>query len=133
MSFNYTDAFLTIATPNLEKAISFYSKLLNREPKPYIPHVYAEFKLKSLRLAIFKPKEDNEAEFNDSRHSGMSICVEVEDLTAAIQHLTEMGYSPEGDIKEASHGREIYAYDPMNNRLILHQALNSDSIPVTSD
>ena len=133
MSFNCTDAFLTIATPDLEKAISFYSKLLAREPKPYIPNVYAEFNLKSLRLAIFKPKEDNEAEFNNSLHSGMSICFEVEDLTAAIRYLTEIGYSPEGNIKQASHGREIYAYDPMNNRLILHQALNSDSVSTTSN
>lgn len=122
MTFDYTNAFITIATPNLEKAIAFYSQLLNQQPQPYILNVYAEFQLTSLRLAIFKPKKDNEAEFNNSRYSGMSICLEVEDLSAAIAHLTQMGYPPSGDVKVASHGQEIYAYDPMFNRLILHQS-----------
>lgn len=121
MTIQYTDAFLTIAAKNLEKAIAFYSQLLDRQPQPYIPNVYAEFSLKSLRLAIFKPQENNQTEFNNSRYSGMSICLEVEDLEATIKHLTEIGYPPTGEIKVASHGREIYAYDPMNNRLILHQ------------
>lgn len=121
MTFNYTDAFITIATPDLEKAIAFYSQLLHQQPQPYIPNVYAEFQLKSLRLAIFKPKKDNEAEFNDSHSSGMSICLEVADLDAAIEHLKQMGYPPSGDVTVASHGSEIYAYDPMHNRLILHQ------------
>lgn len=118
----YKDAFVTIATPDLEKAIAFYSGLLNQQPQPYIKNVYAEFDLESLRLAIFKPKADNEAEFDNSRNSGMSICLEVVDLDTAIKHLTEMGYAPSGDITVASHGKEIYAYDPMNNRLILHQS-----------
>jgi predicted enzyme related to lactoylglutathione lyase len=121
MTINYTDAFVTIAATNLEKAIAFYSKLLDRQPQPYLPNVYAEFRLQSWRLAIFKPKEDNEAEFSNSRNSGMSICLEVVDLSAAIKHLTDMGYPPPGEIKMASHGLEIYAYDPMNNRIILHQ------------
>ena len=121
MTFNYTDAFITIATPDLEKAIAFYSQLLQQQPQPYIPNIYAQFQLKSWRLAIFKPKEDNETEFNNSRYSGMSICLEVADLSAAIAHLTQMGYPPSGDVKVASHGKEIYAYDPMDNRLILHQ------------
>ena len=121
MTINYTDAFLTIAAFDLEKIVEFYSQLLNQKPQPYIPNVYAEFNLKSLRLGIFKPKEDNETEFNNSPYSGMSICLEVENLETAIQHLTNMGYPPPGKIKTASHGKEIYAYDPMNNRLILHQ------------
>jgi predicted enzyme related to lactoylglutathione lyase len=122
MTIKYTDAFITIATPDLEKAIAFYSQLLTQQPQPYIPNVYAEFSLTSWRLAIFKPKKDNEVEFSNSRYSGLSICLEVTDLSAAIKHLTEMGYPPPGEIKFASHGQEIYAYDPMNNRLILHQS-----------
>ena len=121
MTFNYTDAFITIATIDLEKAIAFSSELLQQQPQPYIPNVYAQFQLKSLRLAIFKPKKDNEAEFNNSHHSGLSICLEVENLDAAIAHFKQMGYPPSGDVTVASHGREIYAYDPMHNRLILHQ------------
>ena len=121
MTINLRDAFLTIAAVDLEKAIAFYSQLLAQKPQPYVPNVYAEFDLKSMRLAIFKPKADNQAEFDDSLRSGLSICLEVSDLEATIQHLTAMGYPPSGDITTASHGSEIYAYDPMNNRLILHQ------------
>ena len=42
-------------------------------------------------------------------------------LEQAIACLTNLGYTPPGEIIEASHGREIYAYDPAGNRLILHQ------------
>lgn len=122
MKINLRDAFITIATTELEKAIAFYTKLLDQQPQPYIPNVYAEFQLKSLRLAIFKPKPENMKEFNDSRNSGFSICLEVADLETTIKHLTAMGYPPSGNITVASHGKEIYAYDPMNNRLILHQS-----------
>ncbi|MGL4621884.1 MAG: VOC family protein, partial [Chroococcidiopsis sp.] len=37
---------------------------------------------------------------------------------------TEIGCPPLGQIVTASHGREIYAYDPDGNRIILHQAKN---------
>lgn len=122
MTFNLRDAFLTIATTDLEKAIAFYQELLTQKPQPYIPNVYAEFNLKSMRLAIFKPKAENMKEFDNSRNSGFSICLEVTDLEATIEHLTAIGYPPPGSITVASHGREIYAYDPMDNRLILHQS-----------
>lgn len=119
---NYQDAFLTIASNDLEQAIAFYSQLLDQKPQPYIPNVYAEFALKSMRLGIFKPKADHQSEFNNSRYSAMSICLEVTNLDNAIEHLSKMGFPPPGEITIASHGREIYAYDPMQNRLILHQS-----------
>jgi predicted enzyme related to lactoylglutathione lyase len=121
MSFAYTDAFLTLAATDAETLVQFYSQLFDREPKPYIPHVYAEFQLPRLRLGIFQPKQSHWQEFGNSHQSGMSLCLEVEDLTAAIAHLTRLGYPPPGEIIVASHGQEIYAYDPAGNRLILHQ------------
>lgn len=101
--------------------MKFYSQLLNLSPNPFLPNVYAEFALQGLRLGIFKPKESHLPEFADSTCSGMSLCLEVEDLEQAISHLTAMGYPPSGKITTASHGREIYAYDPAGNRLILHE------------
>jgi predicted enzyme related to lactoylglutathione lyase len=77
--------------------------------------------LPGLRLGIFKPKQTNESEFENSAKSGMSLCLEVRDLQQAIAHLTTLGYPPPGEIVTASHGREIYTYDPNGNRLILHQ------------
>ena len=53
----------------------------------------------------------------------MSLCIEVENLKEAIASLTALGYPPPGEIIEASHGTEIYAYDPANTRLILHQSM----------
>ncbi len=52
----------------------------------------------------------------------MSLCLKVPDLEVAIAHLTRLGYPPPGEILTASHGREIYAYDPDGNWLVLHQA-----------
>jgi predicted enzyme related to lactoylglutathione lyase len=119
MTFVYTDAFITIAAVDLVTVVEFYQQLFDREPDLYIPDVYAEFKLTNLRLGIFKPK--HQQEFANAG-SGMSICIEVENLEAAIAHLTKMGYPPPGEIVTASHGKEIYAYDPAGNRLILHQS-----------
>lgn len=120
--FSYTAIFVTLASIDISKLVLFYTQLLMQEPQPYIPNVYAEFQLPSLRLAIFKPKETNQSEFNNAGKSGMSLCLEVSDLATAIAHLTALGYPPPGKILTASHGREIYAYDPDGNRLILHQS-----------
>ncbi len=125
MTFQYTDAFVTLAAANAETLVRFYSQLLAQEPKPYIPNVYAEFRLTGLRLGIFQPKPNHWQEFENSSQSGMSLCLEVDDLEEAIAHLTSLGYPPPGEITTASHGREIYAYDPVGNRLILHTDLES--------
>ena len=76
-----------------------------------------------LRLGIFQPKKNHQSEFDRSTGSRMSICIEVENLEMAIEHLTKIGFPPSGEITTASHGKEIYAYDRDGNRLILHQAI----------
>lgn len=119
--FQYTAVFVTLASVDINKLVLFYTQLLGQEPQPHMPNIYAEFQLPSLRLAIFKPKENNQSEFNNTG-SGMSLCLEVSDLAAAIAHLTALGYPPSGETLTASHGKEIYAYDPDGNRLILHQS-----------
>lgn len=113
-----------MAALDFDQLVQFYQKLLNQKPNPYIPSVYAEFQLNGLNLGIFKPNATHHQEFANSFQSGMSLCLEVENLEDAIAFLTQMGYPPTGDITNASHGREIYAYDPARNRLILHQGLS---------
>ncbi|QMS87503.1 VOC family protein [Nostoc edaphicum CCNP1411] len=124
MVFQYTNALIAIASVNCDNLVSFYTKLLEQKPVTLIPNVYAEFNLVSMRLGIFKPKNTNESEFEtmSNAKSKISLCLEVSNLEDAIAHLTALGYPPPGDISIASHGREIYAYDPDGNRLILHQA-----------
>ncbi len=122
MAFQYTAAFVALAATEFETLVRFYTQLLNQEPKPYSPNIYAEFQLSGLRLGIFKPKENHRVEFENSAQSGMSLCLEVDDLEEAIADLTTLGYPPPGEITTASHGREVYAYDPNGNRLILHQS-----------
>lgn len=118
----YNEAFLTIATDEWETVTGFYSQLLEQQPKPEIANSYAEFQLPGLRLGIFKPKPSHRQEFESNSSGAMSLCLEVDDLERAIAHLTTCGYPPPGEIATASHGREIYAYDPAGNRLILHQS-----------
>ena len=122
MNFVYKDAFLTIATVNSKDLIAFYTQLLQQQPSYYIPKVYAEFRLKGLRLGIFQPLPERQREFASSKSGSMSLCLEVPDLDLAIAHLQKMGYPPAGEIISASHGKELYAYDPEGNRLILHQS-----------
>lgn len=130
MVFRCTTAFVTLASVNTTKLVIFYTQLLMQEPNPNIPNVYAEFHLPGLRLAIFKPKEINESEFQNAGKSQMSLCLEVSDLEQAIAHLISLGYPPPGKILTASHGREVYAYDPAANRLILHQSMSYTCLEV---
>lgn len=122
MVFQYTDAFVTIATTDLENVVLFYTNFFGKKPIKVIPNVYGEFQLIGVKLGIFQPKKTNESEFINSLKSKISLCLEVSNLEDAIAHLTALGYPPPGEITTASHGREIYAYDPDGNRIILHQS-----------
>lgn len=118
---NCQEAFVTLASAQFERLVEFYGALLGQQASPYMPNRYAEFALSGLRLGIFRPQEKHLTEFAQPASGGMSLCLEVADLGGAIAHLTALGYPPPGPILTASHGQEIYAYDPDGNRLILHQ------------
>ncbi|NEQ32289.1 MAG: VOC family protein [Leptolyngbya sp. SIO4C5] len=122
MSLRPQAAFLTLASPHIENLVQFYQQLFDQKPEPYIPHKFAEFQLAGMRLAIFKPKAANQAEFASATSGRLSLCLEVDDLEQAIAHLQTLGHPATDEIMAASHGREIYAYDPDGNRLILHQS-----------
>ena len=116
------EAFVTLAHKDLQVLVEFYQELLGQPPRIYIPQRYGEFVLPGLKLALFKPADSQE--FVGSA-ANMSVCLEVEELKDAIATLTQLGYPPPGNIIHASHGQEIYAYDPAGNRLILHQSPKS--------
>lgn len=123
INVNYQAAFVTLAAANFEEIVQFYAGLLAIAPNPYRPEVYAEFSVAGLRLGIFKPKANHESEFLPQGSGSLSLCFEVTNLEVAIAHLSQLGYPPPGEITTASHGREIYAYDPLGNRLIFHQSV----------
>ena len=117
----YKTAFLTIASQNLETLVTFYKLLLEQSPDPYLPNKYAEFQLQGgLTLGIFQPKETHNNQFSQPEKSAMSLCIEVSNLESAIAQISSLGYPPTSQMVTASHGKEIYAYDPDGNRLILH-------------
>ncbi len=124
-----THAYLALASDRLEALVAFYSALLDQAAEPYQRDRYAEFQLPGLKLAIFKPRPDHEAPFEPSPTSPSSLVLEVVDLEGAIAHFTHQGYPPPGPIITATHGREIYAYDPDGNRLILHQGADNAAPP----
>jgi predicted enzyme related to lactoylglutathione lyase len=120
-----TDAIVTIGTANFTQVVKFYEDILQQKPLPYLPLVYAQFSLPGLHrlhLGIFKPQASQEGEFSKPQGSGFSLCLEVRDLNVAIAQITRQGYPVNGKIMVASHGREIYVYDPDGNRLIFHQS-----------
>jgi hypothetical protein len=124
MPLRCTGARLTLASRQFDPLVLFYRQLLSLEPAVLIPNVYAEFHLPTLNLGIFHLKHPPHSP-RPTPHSpsGMSLCLDVDDLEAAIAHLTQLGYPPPGDIMTASHGREVYAYDPEENWLILHEGM----------
>ena len=121
MGLGCTEAFVAIAAQDWPRVIAFYQALLDQPPQPCVENVYAEFQLPGLRLGIFKPGAQHRAEFAHPAQSAFSLCLEVTDLEEAIAHRVQLGYPPPQPIVVASHGREVYAYDPEGNRLILHQ------------
>lgn len=122
------EAFVTLATPDLNILVEFYTQFLGIQPQSLIPNIYAEFQLPGLKLGIFQPKLTQVSEFSHQANTGISLCLEVVNLENAIAILSRLGYPPPGKILTASHGREIYAYDPMGNRLILHQSSHNEMI-----
>jgi len=62
MSFNFSQAFVTLAAEDMEKMLAFYVPLLGRQPDVNIEQVYAEFHLPGLRLGIFQPKDSHRQE-----------------------------------------------------------------------
>lgn len=120
-SFRLKTAFVTLAGENLQTLVQFYQNLLGQAPEAYTPQHYAEFSLPGVRLALFKPSSEHGPKFSGPAAS-MSLCLEVDNLAAAIISLTNLGYPPPESIINTRHGDEIYAYDPAGNRLILHQA-----------
>lgn len=128
MSLKLKDVFVAIAAIEFDSLVQFYSNLLSQQPNYYLANIYAEFNGSGLKIGIFNPQKNNISEFSQSAGSGISLCFEVANLEEAIAHLTEMGYPPPGKIIIASHGREIYGYDPAGNRLIFHQSHEVNTI-----
>jgi predicted enzyme related to lactoylglutathione lyase len=119
--FNYSAALVTIAAADFDRLLNFYAILLQQAPQPYQPNVYGGFKVAGLDLGIFKPKASNIAEFISPGGGAVSLCLSVDNLEIALAHLAEAGYPQTTTVLTASHGREIYVYDPDGNRIILHQ------------
>ncbi|WP_218080732.1 VOC family protein [Anthocerotibacter panamensis] len=118
---DFSSVLVTLATPEVETLVAFYARLLDSPPTLHLPGRYAEFQCLGLRLGIFQPRSTESDQFVGSPKSAWSLCLEVVDLEEAMAQLTALGYPPPGVIVSASHGREIYAFDPMGHRLILHQ------------
>ncbi len=122
MSLQCSTVFVALADLDGGKLNTFYQALFEQEPSIKIPQVYTEFQLPGIRLGLFNPKAAHYTEFVSQSSGGMSLCLEVENLETAIAHIAHLGYPPPGQIQQASHGREMYAYDPCGNRLILHES-----------
>ncbi len=130
MTMKIHTAFIALGTTQWDEVITFYRQLLEQDPHPYQPHRYAEFVFAGLTLAIFVPQADQELEFSQSRLSGLSLCLTVDDLDAAIAHLQQIGYGQVLKVQTASHGQELLVYDPAGNRLIFYfPSTSHDSSP----
>ena len=120
MASLYTYGRIAIAAINFEEMQQFYTSILQQEPASRIRDVLVEYQLPELRLALFKPHEADRPEFQCNTCSTMNIVLEVRDIEAAAKHFASVGCQP-GKIVDAFHGKQFYAYDPAQNRLIVHQ------------
>lgn len=131
----YDSAWVTIAVTDLSAAQQFYQALFACEPSRILPDRYVEFQLAGLRLGIYRPNplSSNPLSSNPSERPEiavpptasmssvpMSLCFQVQDLDTTIAQLDQLQV-PHDAVAIASHGREVYAYDPNGNRLIFYQ------------
>ena len=121
LNFKTSEVFIALASKNVKKQVAFYSELLQTKPTVNTPS-YAELSISNVKIAIFQPSADNASEFAAVSSGAMSFCLEIDNLDAVVSYLTDLGYSIPREIMQTSHGREIYAYDPDGNRVILHQS-----------
>jgi predicted enzyme related to lactoylglutathione lyase len=121
----FQTAFVAIAAPSFDAVIAFYQRLLDQAPAAFAPGRYGEFCLGDLRVGIFHPQASHQGEFAAASSGPLSLCLEVPQLEAAIAQVRAAGGACLDDITLASHGREVYAYDPAGNRLILHEGRNA--------
>ncbi|ANV86695.1 glyoxalase [Picosynechococcus sp. PCC 7117] len=121
MMANFSEIFVAIAADPWQEVVDFYRGLLNDEPASYSQDRYAEFRILGLKIGIFQLSPQHQAEFTGTS-GALSFCLEVDDLEEAIATVQALGGAINGEISTASHGRECYAYDPAQNRLILHQS-----------
>jgi hypothetical protein len=120
MASFYKYGRLAIAAIEFDEMKQFYSKILQQEPIKQIGDVYVEYHLPDLRLSLFKPRPDHHPEFRHDTRSTVSIVLDVIDINAAATYFRSVGCMP-GMIMDTFHGQEFYAYDPSQNRLIVHQ------------
>jgi predicted enzyme related to lactoylglutathione lyase len=125
MPFSYSRAFVTIAAVDWSQSVAFYTALTQSPPQKLQPDRYAEFELAGLRIGIYRPQmAEQGVPIADPRlnpYPPLSLCLEVRPLEALLQHLADRGYPVTAGIQSVSHGREVYAYDPDGNRLILYE------------
>jgi predicted enzyme related to lactoylglutathione lyase len=124
MALNCKVAFVTIGALNWQKSVEFYQLLLEQPPASVLPQAYAEFQLPGLRLSIYRPQADETMPpgvDNSMPQARLSLCLIVDNLETALNHLAAIGHPVQGPIHTASHGREAFGTDPDGNRLILYQ------------
>jgi predicted enzyme related to lactoylglutathione lyase len=119
MQFSFARAFVSIAAIDWHKSVAFYQALSQAPPIVLMADRYAEFELAGLRIGIYSPRRIEQV-FPDP-HPRLSLCLEVRRLEAALEHLRDLGELIPSGIHQVSHGREVYAYDPDGNRLILYE------------
>lgn len=120
--------FVALAALDLDRLVAFYRGVFKEEPLVYQSDRYAEFALPGLHLALFKPQPTHRHEFtppDDGRqrpqNATLSLCLVVDQLEPLLERLAMLGYPVQGAIATPSHGREVYAYDPEGNRLIVYE------------
>ncbi|MGK7911622.1 MAG: VOC family protein [Synechococcus sp.] len=109
-------ALLSIATSNLVRMQEFYCSLLETPPAVVLEETYLEFRLKGLRLGLYRSHNPDYL----ACLGASSLCLQVQDLDAvlALPILKSVSISP---LRSEFHGREVDFCDPDGNRIVVHE------------
>jgi predicted enzyme related to lactoylglutathione lyase len=124
MSPFFSRSWLAIAVQSLTGSVQFYQTLLGDGAIFRQTGKYVEFDLGDLRLGLFEPKPESASEFDQRGQNPMSLCLAVTDLDQTLAQLAAQSLIPDQppSIYLASHGQELYLFDPDGNRIILYES-----------
>jgi predicted enzyme related to lactoylglutathione lyase len=121
MAFGIRRSRVTIAAADWLRTVQFYESLLQLSPQGLLPDRYAEFRLPDMTIVLYFPKLEERSDAAALTHPSLSLCLYVDSLDAAIDHLRSSNMAMPESVQYSSHGQEIYIYDPNGNRIILYQ------------
>src|SRR3954468_13199844 len=109
--------FVSVPTPDLERAVTFYGDTLGLPCSVHRPEHFAEFETGTVTLSVLDPQKMGVGEFAPNRNH---VALRVDDVHIARKTLEGRGVSFMGDVFDTGVCHMAFFADPDGNHFMLH-------------